>query len=115
VLKQPREHSPLIVGNDTVADARQHHRLAIGGHAFDGEKTGGHQRERNDAWQALVHVGLVDDIADEISAKRGAAGGDGHHGKGERISAPLRRGLLQEQAADQGGPAIGIREQPLPV
>ena len=31
VLQQPREHPPLVVGDDAVADARQRERLPIGG------------------------------------------------------------------------------------
>ena len=98
-----REHSPLIVGDDPVADAREHDRLAVGGHSLDHENHGGHEGEDDDAGKVLVDVGLVDHVADQIGAERGARRGNSHQAECERIASPLAGGLLHEQPADQSG------------
>ena len=115
MLQQACEQSALIFGNDAIADPRHCERLPIGGEPLDHENTGGHERKDNDAGQVLVHVGLVDDVADEIGAKRGRRGSDHHHGERKGVAAPLSRGLLEQKAADEGGPAVGIRKQFLEI
>src|SRR5262249_21166040 len=70
-----RDHPPLIVGDDPVADRREHDRLSIGGHSLDHENHGGHEGEDDDAGKVLVDVGLIDYVADQIGAERGARRG----------------------------------------
>jgi hypothetical protein len=115
VLEQFRQHPPLIVGDDPVADARQHQRLAIGGHRLDHEDHGGHQSEDDDPRKVLVHIGLVDDVADQICAERGAPGGDHHQAECERVAPPLAGRLFHQEAPDQRSRAVGIGEQSLKI
>src|SRR4029450_2221609 len=67
-----RNTTPPMARDAPVADAREDQRLAIGGHRLDHEDHGGHQSEDDDPRQVLVHIGLVDDVADQICAERGA-------------------------------------------
>ena len=50
-LQQLVEHAPLVVGDDAVADARQHHGGAVGGKSFDDED---HHREHADDDDAVI-------------------------------------------------------------
>ena len=57
-----------------------------------------------------VDVGLVDDVADQIGAERGAAGGDRHQAERPDVALPVPRRLLDQQPAHQRGRAVGIGE-----
>ncbi len=115
MLEQLREHSLLIVGDDPVADAREHDRLAIGGHSLDHENHGGHEGEDDDAGKVLVDVRLVDHVADQIGAERSARRGNSHQAECERIASPLAGRLLHEQPSDQSAGAVRVREQSLKI
>ena len=104
--EQLGEHGALIVGDDAVADTREHHRVAVGRDALDGEQERGDGAEHDDARQVLVDVSLIDDVADQIGAERGAGGGDRHEGESDRVLAPMHQALLGQQAPDQCGGAI---------
>src|SRR5262249_33403277 len=113
--EQLREPLPLIVGDDPVADPREHDRLSIGGHSLDHENHGGHEGEDDDAGKVLVDVGLIDHVADQIGAERGARRGNSHQAECERIASPLAARLLPEQPWDKSAGAIGVREQSLKI
>ena len=115
MLKQLCEHPSLIIGDDSVADARERDGLPIGGHSLDHEDHGGHESEHDDARKVLVDVGLIDHVADQIGAERGARRGNRHQGECERIASPLAGGLLQQQSPHQSGRAFRVREQSLKV
>ena len=115
MLQQLGEHPPLIVGDDSIADACQRECLSIGRHRLDHEDHGGYQGEDDDSGEVLVHIGLVDHVANQIGAEGGAGGGNAHQAKRERIATPLAGRLFQEQAPDQAGRTVGIREQALKV
>ena len=110
MLEQPGEHPSLIVGNDPIADPCEHHRLPVGGYSLDHEEHGGHQGEDDDARKVFVNVGLVDDVSHQIRAERRARGRYAHQRECKRVTTPLPRRLLHEQAADQRGRAVGIRK-----
>ena len=115
VLQQPGEHLALIVGDDAVADACERERLSIGGQRLDHEDHGGHESEDDDAGQVLVNIGLIDHVADQIGAERGAGAAIAHQAECERIAPPLARRLLRRAAAGPGGRAVGVRKQPLKI
>ena len=110
-----REHPPLIVGDDPVADARQRERLSIGRHRLDHEDHGGDEGEDDDPGEVLVDVGLIDHVADQIGAERGAGCGNPHQAERERIAPPLAGRLLHQEPPDQAGRAAGVRKQPLEI
>ncbi len=110
MLEQLGEHPSLIVGNDSIADPCEHHRLPIGSHSLDHEDHGGHQGEDDDSRKVFVNVGLVDDISHQIRAERRARGRYSHQRECKCVMTPLPRRLLHEQAADQSGRAVGIRK-----
>ena len=110
MMEQLGEHPLLVIGDDPVADPREHDRLPIGSHPLDHEDHGGHEGEDDDPRQVLVNVGLIDHIADQIGAERRACRGYSHQSEGEGITPPLAGGLLHEQAAHQSGRAVGVRK-----
>src|SRR3989442_11003935 len=99
MLKQLCEHPSLIIGDDSVADARERDGLPIGGHSLDHEDHGGHESEPDYAPKALVEVGLIDNVPDQISAEGSSPHGHPHHGEVQRIAPPLSGGLLQHHYA----------------
>ncbi len=115
MLEQFREHPPLILGNDPVADARQSERLPVGGHRLDHENDGGHQGEGDDAGKIFVDVGLIDHVADQIRAQRGARRRNSHQAERDCIAPPLARRLFRQEAPDQSGRTAGVRKQPLKI
>ena len=108
LVEQLGEHAPLIVGDDAVADLRQQHAVAVGREAFGGEQGDGDAAEDEDAGEALVDVGLVDDVADQVGAERRAAGRDRHQREAERVFAPMHKALLGQQSPDQGDSAVTL-------
>ena len=59
------------------------------------------QGEDDDAREVLVHVGLVDHVADQIGAERGAGGGNAHQAERRAHSAAIGR---PPAPAAAGGP-----------
>ena len=115
LVDQRVEHSPLVVGDDRVADLRKLHRLQVGRARLDHEDHGGDEADDQDAVEVLVHVGLVDHVADEVGAERGAAGGEQHQAERPEIALPLPRRLFDHQPAHQRGRAVRIGEKRLKI
>ena len=76
---------------------------------------GGDQADDQDAVEVLVHVRLVDHVADQVGAERGAAGRDHHQAECPDVALPLPRRLFDHQPAHQRGRAVGIGEKRLKV
>ena len=107
-IEQLGEHGALIVGDDAVADLREHHAVPVGGEPLGGEQRGGDAAEDEDAGEVVIDVGLVDDVADQIGAERRAAGGDRHQGEREGVFAPMHKALFGQQSPDQGDRAVTL-------
>ena len=107
-IEQLGKNRALIIGNDAVADARKHDAVAVSRDAFCGEQRCSNETERNDARQITIHVGLVDDVADQVGAEGGATGSHSHHDERNNIFAPMRQALFGEQSPDQGKGAVAL-------
>ncbi len=105
-VEQLGKNGALIVGDDAVADARQHHAESVSGDALAGEQRDRHAAQEDDAGEIAADVGFVDDGADEIGARRRASGGNPHQRESDEVSAPMPHSLLGEQAADQNEGAV---------
>ncbi len=103
------EHPPLVVGDDTVADPRQHHRAEIGRQPLGGEDRHHRDAEQNNAAEIVTDIGFVGERADQVGGERGAGGGDHHHQRGERITRPMRQRFIDQQATHQRKCRIGVR------
>ena len=60
------------------------------------------------AVQVAVDIGLVDDVADQIGAQRGAGGRDRHQHEGDGVFAPMHQALFGQQPPDQGDGAVTL-------
>ena len=96
------EHAPLVGGDDAGADAGQDHGMTVGRQSLDDEQDQGGQPQDDDAAQAAFHIGLVDDVAEQVCRQGGAGGGDAHQGERRRIALPVGERILGQQAPRQG-------------
>ena len=64
-MHQLGEHAALVFRDDAVADARQHHVLAVGRRALKGEEHDGDETDPHDRAEVAVDIGLIDDLADQ--------------------------------------------------
>ena len=70
LLQQLVEHAPLIVGDDAVADPRQHDGGTVGRKRLDHEDHHRDQAERHDLVVVAVDIGRVDHGAEQIRGQR---------------------------------------------
>src|SRR5579872_807561 len=82
--------------------------MAVSRDAFCSEQSCGDETERYDGRQISIHVGLIDDVANQVGAESRATGGDSHHDERKNIFAPMRQALFGEQSPDQGKGAVAL-------
>ena len=58
-MQQLVEHAPLIVGDDAIADAREHHGAEIGGESPGPEDDDREEADDDDAVEIAIDPGLV--------------------------------------------------------
>jgi hypothetical protein len=107
-IEQLRKYRALIVGNNAVADARQHHAMPVRCEPFGCEQGDRNDAKREDSAQAAIDVGLVDHVADEPGARGRATRSHCHQREGARVSAPVRQPLFGEQTPYQGEGAVTL-------
>src|SRR5215510_591744 len=107
-VEQLRKSRALTGGDDAIADARQHHAVAVGGEALHRKQDDGDRAKNNDPLQVPVDVGLVDHVADQVGAECGAAGRHRHQNERDYIFAPMHQALFRKQAPDQGQGPVAL-------
>src|SRR5208282_6536701 len=100
------EQAPLVVGDDAVADLRQHHGGTVGGKSFHREDHHRDQADDDDAVKVVVDVGFVRHRAEQVGGERGRGGGNAHQHKGDSVAPPVTERLVDQEAADQGNGRI---------
>src|SRR4029450_1604005 len=108
LIEQLGKNCALIVGNNVVADTRQHDAVAVRCKSFGREQRDRDDAKRDDSAQAAINVGLVDYVADEPGTSGCAPRGHRHKREGAGVSAPVRQPLFGEQAPDQGERAVTL-------
>ena len=95
------EDAALHVGDDIVGDARQHHRLAIGGEAL--ERVDRHDRAADDPdrRELLADEDLVDHVAHDPRRHRGRRRDHDRHAGGEGVALPVLGALVAQQPRDE--------------
>ena len=68
-VQQLVEHAPLVVGHDAVADPHHDDLLAVGRRALQGEQSERRDADPHQSVEILVHVGLVDDVAEQVGGR----------------------------------------------
>ena len=107
-VEQLRKNRALIVRDNSIADARQHHAVAVCGEALHRKQDDSDCANNNDSRQAPIDVSLVDHVADQVGAESGAAGRHRHQGERDRIFAPMHQALFREQTPDQGQGTVAL-------
>src|SRR6476661_7346857 len=106
--EQLRKNRALIVRDNAIADARQHHAVAVRGEALRRKQDDSDCAEENDPRQVPIDVSLVDHVADQVGAECGAAGRHRHQDERDRILAPMHQALFREQTPDQGQGTVAL-------
>ena len=109
LMQQLVEHTPLIVGDDAVADSRQHHSRSVSGETFRREYANGGNADDNDGVKIMVHVSFVGHRAEQIGGDRSGRCGNSHQAKRQRVKRPVLQRLIDEEAPDQSKGRIIIR------
>src|SRR5262245_29786402 len=107
-VEQLRKNRALIVRDDAITDARQHHAVAVGGEALHRKQDDSDRAKNNDSLQVPIDVGLVDHVADQVGAECGAASRHRHQNERDYIFAPMHQALFREQPSDQGQGAVAL-------
>ena len=111
LLQQFRKQPTLIFRDDAVADAREHHGLAIDRGAPQREHQERQHAGPDHARDIALDVGLIDDVAGEIGVQRRAGRGDAHQGEGDRVALPARGSVVGQQSTDQAERAARLGAQ----
>jgi hypothetical protein len=101
LVQQLAKNRALVVSDDAIADPQKHHAVAVSGKTFDGEQSDGDETECDDPLKVAIHIGLVDDVADQPGAESRAARGHGHQRERNNITGPMPETLLGEQSPNE--------------
>jgi len=89
LLQQLVEQSALIIGNNAVADRRQHDGRAVGRESLRREDHHREHADDDDAAKISVDVGLVRHRAEKIGSERSGRSRDSHQSEGDGITRPI--------------------------
>ena len=107
------EHVPLVVGDDAVADAQHDDLLAVARRALQREQAERGGADQHQRMEILVHIGLVDHVAEQIGRERGTQRRHAHEDKREDVELAMAHRMLGEQPPDHGRRAVRLSEQRL--
>src|SRR5262249_52537701 len=108
LIEQLCKNCALIVGNNAIADAREHYAVAVRCESFGREQRDHDYAKRDDSAQAVIDIGLVDDVADKPGTGSRAARGHCHKRKGTGITLPVCKPLFGEQTPNQSNGAVTL-------
>ncbi len=103
LLQQAPEHAALVVRHDAVADAQENDGVAVVGESADHEQQERQHGDLDHAREIFLHVGLIDDIANQVGGERGAGRAERHQHEGEHVALPPGKPVLRQQTANQRG------------
>ena len=88
-------------GDDVVGDARQHHRLGIGGKALDRVDRHDRAADDPDGGELLGDENLVDDVLHDPRRHRRGRRDHERHRRGEDVALPVLGALIAQQPPNQ--------------